>query len=185
MSIQIVNNGATIKVITNGVARYIVKSQIKFIDIVKNTIIKLDVGQGINNIYLNHQDVSDPQTASPEELRDNVNNMLASLTATGTATETKQDTEIGQLTSIKNDLDTIMAKISSLNDKAFYDPLLVDESSPNTIYKGYALAGSLPADPVWAIEKKTMTGDVTTTKWAGGNRSMDKIWNNKEALQYS
>ena len=186
MATDIINNGATIKITTGTTSRFIVKSKIMSLDIVKTNIIKLDTGQGINNVYITYADVTTPVTANVEALRDAINTMLGTGGGSaGGSTEQKQDNEIQQLTLIKTDLDNLLLKITTINDKAFYDPLLVDEGTPNTIYKGYASPGTAVTDALWAIAKTTTTGDITTTKWAGGNKDMTKIWNNREALVYA
>lgn len=75
--IEISNNGASLKIITDGVARYIAKSQIRGISIMNDNIIQLDIGQGIlNNIFLPYAEVSNPQTNSVESLMETINTML-------------------------------------------------------------------------------------------------------------
>lgn len=72
-----------------------------------------------------------------------------------------------------------------MNDKLFYEPKLVDESNANAVYKGYAVPGSLTANPVWAILKITNKLGVLSYQWAGGSKSFDKVWDNRKALIYS
>ncbi len=64
-----------------------------------------------------------------------------------------------------------MKKINVLNDRVFLEPIQVDESTPSTIYRGYAVPGTLTNAAVWAIEKATTTDEVTTKKWADGNKN--------------
>ncbi len=116
-TIQIINQGASLKVVINNIPRYITKSQVREIGIVKDTFIKLDTGQGIHNLYLNHPDVTAPVTATPELLREAINNMLLTGgTGSGTATEAKQDSGITELQNLKTEVQAIKTKMDTLND---------------------------------------------------------------------
>jgi hypothetical protein len=96
----------------------------------------------------------------------------------GFATELNQNKELETLKSLQT-------TINALNEKMFIDPILIDESNPNVIYNGYALPGAKAAEPVWAIQKVTKVKGVLTYQWAAGNKTFDKIWNNRTALIYS
>jgi hypothetical protein len=174
--IQIINDGASLKIISsNGIARLVAKKHIKEIIVIKTTIIKLDLGRGaLHNIFINHPEVTIPLLGTPEELRDAINDML--LAETGLATEQHQLEEISELQTIKGSVNEI---------KLFQEPLLVDESNPLTIYKGFAVPGSAQNAAVWAIQRATISGDITIFQWAGGNRNFDKIWGNRTELSYS
>jgi hypothetical protein len=184
MATEIVNNGATLKLTIGTVSKLILKTQIKEISVVNTNVIKLDTGQGLYNNFITYADVTNPVTANPEALRDAINAMLTT-GGGGSATETKQDAEITELQNIKTRMDTLLGKVDTLNDRVFIEALLVDEATPNTIYKGYAIPGASTANPVWAIEKTTCLGDVTIKKWASGNKNFDKVWNNRAVLIYS
>jgi hypothetical protein len=190
MAVQIVNSGAAIKITTNGAVRRILKSQIWEISVIKTNVIKLDLGQGaLHNIYINFSDVDSPVTATPDALCDNINNMMQSLVSGG-ATEQNQLSEITQLQNISNGISSLSTAISSGGSggsSAFNEALIVDESNPNIIYRGYAVAGANVAAAVWAIKKtvSNANGDVTTTTWADGNQNFDNIWNNRATLVYS
>jgi hypothetical protein len=184
MATQVINNGATLKIIKDAVTKLISKSQIIEISVVNTNVIKLDTGQGLYNTFISFPDVTSPVTANPDALRDAINTMLTTGGA-GSATEAKQDNEITELQNIKTRMDSLLGKVDTLNDRVFIEPLLVDEGTPNTIYKGYAIPGASTANAVWAVEKVTVVGDVTTKKWAGGNKNFDKIWDNRAALIYS
>lgn len=182
--VEIFNQGASIKVVTNGIARYVTKFQIKEIAIIKDEYVKLDIGQGLYNVFIHHPEVTVPVTANVEELREAINTMLETAHA-GAATESKQNLEIEELFSIRAELEVVKNKLNSLNEKIFFEPLLKDESNPKTIYKGFALPGSKSADAVWAIQKTSVSGNITVTKWAKGSKALENIWDNREALQYS
>ncbi len=184
MATEIINNGATLKLTIGTVSKLILKTQIREISVVNSNIIKLNTGQGLYNNFITFADVTNPVTANPEALRDAINAMLTT-GGGGSATEIKQDSEITELQNIKTRMDTLLGKVDVLNDRVFIEPLLVDEATPNTIYKGYAIPGASTANPVWAIERITISGDVTIKKWSAGNKNFDKVWDNRAALVYS
>ena len=185
MATIIENNGGSIKITENGSSRFVLKYQVREVEIVRDTIIKIDIGQGaLNNIYIDQADVTAPATATVEELRDLIIGMLQT-NVTGTATEAKQTEEINEIKNLQAVVGNLQAKVNSLDDKTFFQPKLVDESNPNAVYNGFAVPGSAVDAPVWAIQKVTKVNGVYSYQWAGGNRNFDKIWNNRKALIYS
>lgn len=54
-------------------------------------------------------------------------------------------------------------------------------------YIGKAAPGSDTSDAVWQITKLTYDGNnnITTTKYASGNKVFDKIWDNRANYVYS
>lgn len=185
MATIIENNGGSIKITENGSSRFVLKYQVREVEIVRDTIIKIDIGQGaLNNIYVDQADVTAPVTATVEELRDQIIGMLQT-NVTGTATEAKQTEEINEIKNLQAVVGNLQAKVNSLDDKTFFQPKLVDESNPNAVYNGFAVPGSAVDAPVWAIQKVTKTNGVYSYQWAVGNRNFDKIWNNRKALIYS
>lgn len=185
MAIDIVNNGATLKITTAGVSRLINKMQIREISVIKTNIIKLDLGLGaLHNVFISYPDVTSPVAATPEALRDAINIMLAS--ATGSATEQNQLAELTQLQNINNGIASLTTSISSGGSGSggtFDEPLIVDESNANVVYRGFASPGANVAAAVWAIQKTSFNGDITTTQWADGNKNLDNIWNNRATTQ--
>lgn len=185
MATQIINNGASLRIISPAGTRNVLKQQIREIGLLGGTTVKIDIGQGaLNNVFIAYADVTNPVTGSPDALVDAINAMFTTSTG-GNATEAKQDSEITELQNIKTRMDNLLGKVDTLNDRVFIEPLLVDEGTPGIIYKGYAIPGSAVNAAVWAIEKITLAADVTTKKWAGGNKNFDKIWNNRSELIYS
>jgi hypothetical protein len=170
---EIINNGVTLKITSAALERFIFKSQIKDIQIVKPDIIKLDIGQGINNIFITFSEVTVPATANVQLLRDAIIAMCQSGEITS---------ELGQ---IKSGINNLNATVSAINQKVLAEPLLVDESEPNTIYRGFALPGSILSDAVWAIERTTVVGDTSIKKWANGNQNFTNIWNNRLTITYA
>ena len=171
---QIINNGASLKIISADGTRNILKQEIVEISIIKDTLIKIDIGQGaLNNVFINYPDVSSPQTQSPDALADAINAMLQSSLnlPPGIATEANQQSEISKLDSIR---------ISML----LQAPQISDETNPKTIYKGFAMPGALTSAAVWAIQKITNNKGIYTYLWAGGNQNFDKVWDNRTTLIY-
>ncbi len=185
MATQILNNGATLKITISGVTKLLAKNQIKEITLVKTNIVKIDIGAGIGNLFITYADVTVPAVATPDDLVAEINTMLAAAAVAGGATELKQDTTITQLNAIKTDIASMKTKLDNLDNKLFFDALLIDESALNAIYRGFALPGASTSTAVWAIERTTQVGEVTIKKWAGGSRNFAFIWDNREALTYS
>jgi hypothetical protein len=135
-------------------------------------IVKIDIGLGsLNNIFINHSEVSEPVTPSAAALADAINAMLQTNLG-GIATEANQNTEINELKNIKT-------------NQLFNEPQLCDETNPLSVYRGFGAPGSRTSDPVWAIQKTVKINGVVTQLWAGGNRNFDKVWDNRKTLQYS
>ncbi len=171
---QIINNGASLKIISADGTRNILKQEIVEISILKDTIVKIDIGQGaLNNVFINHPDVSSPQAQTPDALIDAINAMLQSSInlPQGIATEANQQREISELDSIR---------VSML----LQAPQISDETNPKTIYKGFALPGALTSAAVWAIQKITNNKGIYTYQWAAGNQNFDKVWDNRLTLVY-
>ena len=180
MAITIENNGASLKITEDGVSRYVLKNQIREVEIVRDTIIKIDIGQGaLNNIFVDQATVTLPVSAGVEDLRDQLMGFIQTSTSIiGFATEANQNKEL-------DSFKTLQTSVNALSDKVFYQPSLVDESNANAVYNGYALPGAKTTDAVWAIQKVTKVKGVLTYQWAAGTKAFDKIWNNRVALIYS
>jgi len=182
--VDIINNGASLKIVTDGVANFITKYQIQQITIIKSSIIKLDLGRGaLHNVFINFADVRNPLAANPEDLRDRINEMLLTSVA-GNATEVKQDVEIGTLSDIREIINNMRMKLDTMGNSILDEPILVDESNPLTIYKGFANIRSKTSDPVWAIQRITNKGEINYYEWANGDRNFDNVWDNRLEYDY-
>lgn len=172
---QILNNGASVKIISPDGTRNILKQEIIEIGILKDTIIKIDIGQGaLNNVFINHPEVTNPATPTPDALVDAINAMLQNtiVLPPGISTEANQQSEISKLDSVRTSL-------------LLQSPSISDETNPKTIYKGFAVPGARTSDAVWAIQKITNDRGIYTYQWAGGNQNFDKVWDNRAALIYT
>jgi hypothetical protein len=189
MAISITNNGASIKVTNGAEVRNIMKNQIIEVSVIKTNIIKIDIGQGaLHNVFIPYGDVTLPATANPGALRDAINDFMAPAgggSSVGSATEAKQIDEINLLTTINSSVNTIRGLITTIDEKIFYEPLLVDDGGAGTIYKGFAVIGTLQNQPLWAIQRIRKEGDVDVYTWADGNKNFDNSWMDREALIYS
>ena len=186
MAIEITNNGASLKIKNGTQVRNIMKSQIQEIIVVKTNIIKIDIGKGaLYNVFIPYADVTVPVAADPEALKDAINDMMSATAIIGTATETKQIEEINKLNVLNEAVTNIKNSVSTLDSKIFFEPVLVDESNPQVIYKGFASPAANPTEAVWAVQRISINGDVCSYQWADGNKNFDNIWNNRATLIYA
>ena len=177
------NNGANIKVTENGLSRYIFKGQIREIEVLRGTIIRIDIGQGaLRNLFVDQANVTAPISNSVTDLRDQIIAMLAPAANNNDANEAL---EIAALNGIAATMTNLQTKVDSLDSKVFFEPKIVDESDANVVYNGYALPGALPEQSVWAIQKVSFRDGLFTYEWAGGNKQFDKKWSDRTTLIYS
>ncbi len=185
MATEIINNGTSLNIVTDGSPNFIIKSQIRDVNVLRDTIIKIDIGQGaLNNVFIDQATVDVPVSKDVNDLRDQIIAMLQG-NAAGLATELKQDSEIATIHDLQTQVKDLQGKMGSVDSKLFFEPTIVDENNPNFIYKGFAIPGSKTSDPVWAIEKITSKKGVLSYQWAGGTKNFDKVWDNRTALVYS
>lgn len=186
MAIEITNNGASLKIKNELLTRNIMKSQIIEIVVVKTNVIKIDIGKrALYNIFIPYADVTVPVTANPEALKDAINDLLAASGVAGSATEANQVEEILKLNVLNEQVATIKNAVSTLDNKIFFEPVLIDESNPNIIYKGFASPAANTGEAVWAIQRISNTGDVCAYQWADGNKNFDNIWTKRTDLLYA
>jgi len=186
MATEISNNGASLKIKNGAQVRDIMKHQIQEIVVVKADTIKIDIGKGaLYNVFIPFAEVTVPLLADVDALREAINEMLTTTSVAGNATEAKQIEEIAKLNILNDAINNIKNSVSTLDSKIFFEPVLVDESNPNIIYKGFASPAAKVEDAVWAIQKISNTGDVCAYQWADGNKNFDNVWNNRAALSYS
>jgi hypothetical protein len=186
MAIQIENKDNALKITNNGSSRFIMKAQIIEVEIAYDTVIRIDIGKGaLNNIFIDQADVSLPSSIDTADLRDKLLTFLTPASVSGLATEQKQTEQTSELQTVKTSVGDIKDKISSLNDKFFFEPRICDETAANCIYKGYSLTSITGEVAGWAILKITNTKGIFTHQWSGGTKNFDKVWNNRKTLVYS
>lgn len=69
MAYQIQDNTGTIKITNNGLVKHIVKPAIVEVSVIRGSVIKISTGNILENIYINHADVSAPISFSADHLR--------------------------------------------------------------------------------------------------------------------
>ena len=72
----------------------------------------------------------------------------------------------------------VVAEIDDLFSQNIY-------SSGGVTYVGIAPMGSSDAAAVWAIKRITVSGSLTTIRYADGNALFDNVWNDYASLSYS
>lgn len=187
MATEISNNGASLKIVVDATApRYIMKNQIKEVEVVRDTIIKIDIGQGaLYNVFIDQSVVDSPASTSVDDLRDQIMAMLQSAGIAGAATEANQLNELGQLKTLQASVSSLTDKVTSLDNKMFYEPALVDESNANVVYEGYAAPGTKTSDPLWAVLMVTNKKGMLSYQWANGNKGFTNVWDNRQKLVFS
>jgi len=183
MATQIFNDKACLRIVNNGNTILIYKHQIKTVDTIRNEIVRLDIGEGaLKNIYLRFSEVTLPEgLRDVNHLREYISELLIQ---DGWSTEQRQDVEIGVLQQIYTALDAIRNQGSGMGLTSTKEPLRIDESNPNVIYKGWALPDSNTNEEKWAIQKISRIDNVIIYEWADGNDNYDNIWDNRYELPY-
>lgn len=186
MAIEIINYGGSLKIVTDESLRLLLKNQIREVEVVRDNILKIDIGQGaLYNVFIDQSEVTSPVTESVEELRDIIIDMIQPASSEGMATERTQSEGNQKMDALKHTVEELSGKVGSLGEKFFYEPKLVDETNANAVYKGYAVPGAKPSEAVWAVLKITNSKGVLSYHWAGGNKNFDKVWDNRKVLTYS
>jgi hypothetical protein len=207
MATQIIDTGVSLKIVNNNKPRFVLKTNIISVEVLVNTTIKIDIGEGtLYNIYVDQALVTSPVSSDVNDLRDQIHAMLqASAGAGNPATEAKQIeqtaeltnvknaiintqnnqlTQTGELQNIKNSLLELRGSVNSVNDKLFYEVRRMDETNGNVVYKGYANPGTASEASTWAILRITNNDGQFTYHWAEGNRNFDKSWDTRYSYQY-
>ena len=116
---EIINNGTSLNIVTDGTPNFIMKSQIRDVNVLRDTIIKIDIGQGaLNNVFVDQTTVDVPASTDVNNLRDQIIAMLQNST-TGQATESKQDAEIDKIAVLQTQIADIQTKVGSVDSKLF------------------------------------------------------------------
>lgn len=185
MNIEIYNEGNSLKIVIDGAVSYISKQRILELSVIDNNIIKFDTGEGpLNNVFLDHGSITEPATASAEELRDALNAMLQSGGIQGFATEKNQQTELEHLFNMQKVMEELKNKVEGINSKTMYLPVIEDNTAANTVYKGFAAPGAKDTDPVWAVLRVTNNKGIVSYQWAKGNMNFDNMWSERTKLVY-
>lgn len=174
--IQISNTSTHLVINNAGNIRQLLKQNVREVSILGNNTLKLDIGGGaLRNIFLPIADITAPVFDNPETLVNAVNALL-------TPPEIAITDNLHQL---QNTITEMEGQIANLLPASMQEPLYVDESNPNVIYSGFAPQGSSVSEPVWAIMRTTIHGDIIQNEWAGGTQQMNSVWDNRRELEYA
>lgn len=187
MATQIIDDGVEIRIVTNGVPKIVTKANIKTVEVLINTTIKMDIGkEPLRNIYIDQLTVDNPANSGPADLRDKIAAMLQPLAQAGTtATAANQLLQTAELQNIKTSVSDVSTKLSQMNDNMVLEPKLIDETEGRVIYKGYAVPGTDENANVWAIQRITNNDGNFSYHWASGTKNFDKRWSLRREYQYS
>lgn len=175
MAIQIINNSTTLTINNGSISRTINKSLIREVSILKNNILKLDIGGGaLRNIFLPMADINVPNGAPLDKLQA-VNTMLV-----------PQDVAIlNDLGALSNTVNGIQAKLAGMLPATLQQPILIDDSNPHVIYSGFATIGSSTSEPSWAIMRTILEGDVQRNQWVNNHQEANYVWDNRIEYEYN
>jgi hypothetical protein len=187
MAVQIIDDGTELKIVTNGVPRSVTKSNVKTVELLANSTIKIDIGKDpLHNIYLNQSNVDNPTSTSPADLRDRIAAMLQAAAGSGdAATATNQLAQTAQLLNIRGSINAMSDTLTAISDVIIWEPKLVDETEGRVIYKGFALPGTAETAGGWAIQRVTNDDGNISYHWALGTKNFDKQWALRREYQYS
>jgi hypothetical protein len=183
MATEIYNEGPCFRIVKNGQEFLVTKVQIKRIDTLRGSLVRIDNGEGaLKHIYLDFEDVTVPQTFPDViALRDL---LLGWMRQSGVSKEVKQDIEINQLQLIRQAIENLSLG-GGVKSSGIMEPLREDESQPNIVYKGYAAPDAQTYDAVWAIVRISRIEDQIIYEWADGNQLYDNIWEQRYKINYS
>lgn len=188
MAIEILNDGASLRIVNKGSIILVNKAQIKSIETIRTDVVRLDVGDGaLKNIYIKFADVTTPAgLMDAGQLRDAINAMLKSNNE-GLATAELQQIGNASLISIQGVLNDIKVILSNFKCGGNCQEVRIDDADPLSIYYGVAATGSGTNQPVWCIrrESKTKENDIVIVEWADGNELFDNIWDERRNLAYA
>jgi hypothetical protein len=189
MSFQIFNDGACIRIQRldeQNVAKVLMlsKEQVKTIDVIKDNIVRIDIGEGpLNNIFINYQEVTFPAINSANELRDEINGMMKSDIYDGdNLSEVTQRNILTKLEEIATLLQGNAVAEANLSNG---EPSRIDESNPYMIYKGWhRLFGDEQANE-WAIQCIRRENDQIIYEWAFGTQKQIYKWWDRANFLYA
>ncbi len=188
MAIEILNDGACLRIVNKGSVILVNKQQIKSIETIRTDTVRLDIGDGaLKNIYIKFADVTTPAGLTDAgQLRDAINAMLKA-NSEGLATAELQQIGNASLASMLGVLNEIKIILSNLKCCGDCQETRIDESDPLSIYYGVAVAGSATNQAVWSIRRETKTkeNDIVIVEWADGNELFDNIWDERRNLAYA
>lgn len=190
MAIQVLNDVNVIRIVNGEGVLLVHKAQVRTIDTLRDCI-RIDIGEGaLHHVYIKFSEVNDPLLGTITALRDAIKNMLrqeisiSGGSVGGDATAAHQLSQISLLGDIKVFLRDIKDSIIWLSNDIYNTPLRIDESYPNIVYYGYAVAGTESSEGKWAIRRVTRNGDTFMYEWANGAQTFINTWDRHVEYRY-
>ena len=92
---------------------------------------------------------------------------------------------VADIATIQGDLTALTARVAALELATMQTALQYDYIDATTSYRGEAVPGSLTSDPLWRVQRITITGDDLVIGWADGSSDFTQIWDDRLSLTYS
>lgn len=183
MAFQLYNDGACIRIDNGTKTLLVAKDQVKTIDTLQDSIVRIDIGEGpLKNIFIHYQEVTVPVVHSANELRDSIKAMLLSDNYDGNdATEQGQIHILNKLAEIALLLQGVKWKEGTLTQT---EPSRIDEANPYLIYKGWHSKTGNPEGQEWAIQRIRRENEVIIYEWAHGTQNPIYAWGKREKHPY-
>ncbi|TCZ68346.1 hypothetical protein [Flaviaesturariibacter aridisoli] len=186
MGINIFDGGASIRIVRGDKTLLITKEQIKAIDTIHDTIVRIDNGEGpLRNIFLDYREVNQPEVGNAEDLRDIINQMLVRPSGSGgggSGGTCELPPEFLKL--IESIVATLGAILNKQDEPPIPEPTRIDEANPNMIYKGWHGQSGQVGALEWAIERITRVGEEVVHEWAYGCKRKIFRWSQRQELVY-
>jgi hypothetical protein len=169
-NITITNNHTTLTIMQGANTRTINKTLIREVVLLKNNILKIDIGCGaLRNIFLPIADITSPQFAGVKDLEAKLNAMLVP----------QDETILNDLTDLSVTINAMQTKLSGMMPATLQQPILIDDSNPYEIYSGYAIIGSNTSETKWAIMRTILENDVQRNQWVNNHQHANYVWDNR------
>ena len=202
--IRIVNNGKYLSIFMLGHLLLLNKTQIRSVKPIKDSL-HIDTGNGpLDQLFIPLASVVEPAgLTSIEDLQhffnatlngtqdvyfaqtmDHLNALQDMLVTVNTSigdTSSNEQRFLGTMTTILTDIKSILDGAYS----AYKEPLRIDQTNPDLIYKGYpSVVSANTSEPSWAITRTKISGGVIGVSWANGNRNFVNAWDDRYSLTY-
>lgn len=89
------------------------------------------------------------------------------------------------LNTAQSDLTALALRVTALELATMQTAMQYDYIDATTSYRGEAVPGSLTSDPLWRVQRITITGDDLVIEWADGSSDFTQIWDDRLSLTYS
>jgi hypothetical protein len=164
------DDGCSIRIERNGNNRMILKSHIKEISIIKNTVLHIDLGDD-RRIFIPCSEISNPNVSEPVALLSILSNWVDSVAN-------------ARFVEVSGKLDEIKTNIGG-NQNNYTRPQITDTNTPNIIYNGFCNTDELHFEEAsWNVERMTHADGIMTRQWADGSTDYSHIWNERETYLY-